>query len=186
MSKRRRPGLGGGTGDINPQWFNMNVNTLAATYSDTATPMPVQRLNNKSNSMVMEVLKIEFGIGGTQTIVPTAATAASLRWYLTTTSFGTTEPTVQQVTGKVLGRARIDVLAAAGSAGQSAIDTLKLVDLTDGAGHGILAATDSLFLGTIQTGATNPSTAGTGTCRILYRWKNVGLAEYIGIVQSQQ
>lgn len=186
MSKRKRAGLGGGTGDINPQWFNMNTNTLASTYSDTATPMPVQRLNNRGNSMVMELLKVEFGIGGTQTIVPTAAVAASLRWYLTTTTFGTAEPTVQQVTGKVVARARIDVLAAAGSAGQGAIDTLKLIDLTDGAGHGLLIATDNVFLGTIQTGATNPSTAGTGTCRILYRWKNVGLAEYIGIVQSQQ
>lgn len=188
MSKRRRStsGLTGGTGDVNPQWFNMTTNTLGATYSNTESPLPRERVPTGGRSQVMEILKVEFGLGNSQTIVPTAATAASLRWYLTTADFLTTEPTSAQMSGKVVARARIDIQAAAGSAGQSAIDTIQRVDLTDGAGHGVLVATDSVFLGTIQTGATNPSTAGIGTCRVLYRWKNVSLVEYIGIVQSQQ
>ena len=61
-----------------------------------------------------------------------------------------------------------------------------LRDLTDGAGHGILVATDSIFL----TGyvPSNWYTNGTNTVfvKLLYRWKDVSLAEYIGIVQSQQ
>lgn len=65
-------------------------------------------------------------------------------------------------------------------------------DLTDGAGHGVLVATDNIFL-TLQTAATVVGASATitaatgfGECAILYRFKEVGLAEYIGIVQSQQ
>lgn len=55
-------------------------------------------------------------------------------------------------------------------------------DLTDGAGHGYLVATDSIFarLSSTLTGLTN-----TADVRLLYRFKEVPLAEYIGIVQSQ-
>lgn len=56
-------------------------------------------------------------------------------------------------------------------------------DLTDGAGHGMLVATDQLFLTINSSNMIAP--AGV-TCRILYRYKSVSLTEYIGIVQSQQ
>lgn len=63
------------------------------------------------------------------------------------------------------------------------IDEPWSIDLTDGAGHGILIATDYIY--------ASFSSAGTGVInsaqvKILYRWKNIGLTEYIGIVQSQQ
>lgn len=64
-------------------------------------------------------------------------------------------------------------------------------DLTDGAGHGVLVATDNVFL-TLQTalssiiGTSVGGITGVAECAILYRFKEVGLAEYIGIVQSQQ
>lgn len=61
-------------------------------------------------------------------------------------------------------------------------------DLTDGAGHGILVATDSIFFGVL-----NPAGYGAGganslgaEANLLYRWKDVSIEEYIGIVQSQQ
>lgn len=62
-------------------------------------------------------------------------------------------------------------------------------DLTDGAGHGVLIATDSIWL----TGFINGAVPDIGTtaavnvyAEILYRFKKVSLQEYIGIVQSQQ
>lgn len=55
-------------------------------------------------------------------------------------------------------------------------------DLTDGAGHGILIATDQLFL---QIASNSTTIANEVAFKILYRWKNVPLSEYIGIVQSQ-
>jgi len=56
-------------------------------------------------------------------------------------------------------------------------------DFTDGAGHGFLIGTDSIFarLSSVATGIPN-----VANIRLLYRWKSVPLAEYIGIVQSQQ
>lgn len=56
-------------------------------------------------------------------------------------------------------------------------------DFSDGAGHGLLIATDSIFAALNSTATTLTNIAD---CRLLYRFKEVPLAEYIGIVQSQQ
>lgn len=56
-------------------------------------------------------------------------------------------------------------------------------DLTDGAGHGVLVATDRIYC---QISSTGTGAAQQCTGKIWYRWKNVTLPEYIGIVQSQQ
>jgi hypothetical protein len=60
-----------------------------------------------------------------------------------------------------------------------------IIDLTDGAGHGIIFAGQNLYLTNSPT-TTNGSNAGESfKARILYRWKNVSLTEYIGVVTSQ-
>lgn len=189
MPKRKASSRTGGTGDINPQWFNLTSVGVSATYADSATTLPRERLPYGNKSQVMEVLKVQFLISNTATYVLTAATAASVRAYLTTTSFGTTEPLVTQMSGKVLAKKRVDFFStavAAAMTGYSGSSIEEIMDLTDQAGNGILVATDNLFTGNIQTGATNPLSGGNIGCRLLYRWKNVGLSEYIGIVQSQQ
>ena len=60
------------------------------------------------------------------------------------------------------------------------------VDLTDGAGHGLLIATDKIYFTAFSVnfniGTVEPADFG---CQILYRFKTVSLEEYIGIVQSQ-
>ncbi len=57
------------------------------------------------------------------------------------------------------------------------------IDLTDGDGNGMLIATDRLFI----VGANVAGTvASSFTAKIKYRQTNVGVMEYIGIVQSQQ
>lgn len=58
-------------------------------------------------------------------------------------------------------------------------------DLTDGAGHGILVAVDKFYA---QIHSTYVAWGGTGGIdfKFLYRFKKVSLAEYVGIVQSQQ
>ena len=53
---------------------------------------------------------------------------------------------------------------------------------SDGAGHGILVATDSLFFRVKSTNVRS----NIADFRVYYRFKEVALAEYIGIVQSQQ
>lgn len=70
-------------------------------------------------------------------------------------------------------------------------ESVDVHDVTDGAGHGILVATDNIFVACNFTVASVFSTtadtaSGAASCNILYRFKEVALAEYIGIVQSQQ
>jgi len=60
---------------------------------------------------------------------------------------------------------------------------ITCTDLTDGAGHGILVATDTFQVAIQSQGYVAAQVYGF---KILYRMKTVGLVEYIGIVQSQQ
>jgi len=55
--------------------------------------------------------------------------------------------------------------------------------LTDNMGNGILIATDRIF---VVGGSFGSALVARATCKILYRQTNVGVMEYIGIVQSQQ
>lgn len=70
-------------------------------------------------------------------------------------------------------------------------ESVDFHDLTDGAGHGLLVATDNIFL-SVQTtniafvGESADSIVGFVAADLIYRFKEVALAEYIGIVQSQQ
>lgn len=186
MPKRARSeSLTGGTGDVNPQWFLLNTQTITGAYADIATPMPIQRLPTGNKSQVMEVLKVEWSFSNANLINPLGTASTSARGYISTTSFGTAEPTNAQL-GKVVSRRRIDVPAVATVANTFAVlESVWVEDLTDEAGHGYLVATDNIYLGQVQTTAsTNPLTSGF-QARILYRMKNVGIQEYVGIVQSQ-
>jgi len=58
-----------------------------------------------------------------------------------------------------------------------------VIDMTDGDGNGILIATDRIF---IVGGNLSGTVAATYVCNILYRMVEVGIQEYVGIVQSQQ
>jgi len=55
-------------------------------------------------------------------------------------------------------------------------------DLTDQNGNGILIATDQIFVVMAHLGAAVNAQA---TAKVTYRIVNVGIQEYVGIVQSQ-
>lgn len=60
----------------------------------------------------------------------------------------------------------------------------QVTDFSDGAGNGLLIATNRVFLMANQataTGGTGPDIA----CKVLYRIVEVSLPEYIGLVQQQ-
>lgn len=57
------------------------------------------------------------------------------------------------------------------------------ISLSDQNGNGVLVATDKLF---VVGGNVGALTAGSYVAKILYRLVNVGITEYVGIVQSQQ
>ena len=62
-------------------------------------------------------------------------------------------------------------------------DINQVIDLTDGTGHGILIATDNIYVTCSESGyaAAHPI-----AFKLLYRLKTVSLSEYVGMVQSQQ
>jgi len=67
--------------------------------------------------------------------------------------------------------------------GASVRDMPIVIDTTDTAGNGILVATDRLF---IVGGNLSGIVAATYVAKVLYRLVEVGIQEYVGIVQSQQ
>lgn len=172
--KRSRSELTGGTGDVSPQWMTFSaVQSGADTTTTTTQAIPVQRLPSGTRAQVMEVLKVMWDF-------PAVVEAdSSIACYLSTSSFGTT--------GTNIGEPRVFAGRATSTAittsGMVIFERIKLDDLTDGAGHGVLIATDNIYA---QVVSASTSLTNTVRLKLLYRWKNVPLPEYIGIVQSQQ
>lgn len=186
MSKRARNSdlLTGGSGDVSPQYFALPVNTLTAanTYTEGAIPTPVPRNKVQGERVtVMELLKVIFNnpepdnnpaAGGS---LITATAQLSTR---TQTGLNVNNVAILAFHEKVVRGA----FTAAGSYAAEILDPY-VFDCTDGAGHGILVATDNIYFGCNTAGFTAAAAFG---CRLLYRMKNISLPEYIGIVQSQQ
>lgn len=183
MSRRRVGTLTGGSGDVNPQFLSTSLTQSAA---DTATTLqinvPIQRLRDQGRAQVLEILKVKYSTG---MVGGTAATEVnySITALLSTVSFGTTATTYQEP--RVFSMYDKEKRSAFTAAGTYALGFQEPFtdDLSDGDGHGYLVATDSIFL---QVLSANTSAANQVAVKIYYRWKNVGLTEYIGIVQSQQ
>jgi len=188
MTKRRRTNgsLTGGTGDVNPQILTMSWDHEAgATLKDLQFHSPVAKgLFAKANhATVMEVLKVWFHLP-LYKIVTVAATIDFRRCCVAT----------QDMSGVIADGRLASVYAMAEQYNEHAftaagsfstfIDNIYVYDLTDGTGHGILVAGDYIYM---QSRIYPADTALTNwVVKMLYRFKNVSLTEYIGIVQSQQ
>lgn len=166
--------LTGGTGDVNPQFLTFDViQSGADTTTTEQVNLPIDRMSQKGGrAQIIEVLKVFFQVD--------YATEGDSRVsiYLSTSSFGTTntnwaEPRVFAM------HFEERFLVASGTFQR---DQPYCMDLTDGAGHGYLIATDSIYA---QVSTSNSGAATLYRVKILYRWKNVSLSEYIGVVQSQ-
>jgi hypothetical protein len=183
--KRARTGdqLTGGSGDVSPQILvNPVVMAAANTYFNDQIGLPQIRLpTRKGKSLVLEMLGVHVIHPPLDTAPAAGGTSAQSQFQLATSAIAAIDFTNAkvQVGQSILWRG---AFSAGGSFEQSQqLD--QFYDTTDGAGHGILIATDNLFMGVNTIGFT---AAATFTMRLLYRFKEVGLDEYIGIVQSQQ
>lgn len=186
MAKRRFNGsLTGGTGDVNPQWLNLGAGAVsnAATWAEASASIPLDEFNTSMNKTVMEILKVQFIITGTTTV--SVGANGSTRMYLSTTSWAAAEPTLLQQTGRVICKNSVQHIYIGTSTGGSSEELEKIIDITDGVGHGILVAVDTLYVGVIGTASSGLS-GGNVSARILYRWKKIGLTEWIGMSQSQK
>jgi len=166
--------LTGGTGDVNPQVLTL---TTTQTAADTTTtnefPIPVPRpSSSKGKSIVMEILQVKYNVGN---LVAPAGQIFIQGLLSTDGSTIETSPTVFSSFSR-------DGLFA--TAVGFSYSSRRFEDvLHDGAGHGFLVGTDSLFL-CVNSGATGA--VNRVTAKVFYRFKEVTLAEYIGIVQGQQ
>jgi hypothetical protein len=189
-SSRSSDRLTGGTNDVNPQYMNLFVTqTDADTAKCVGFPIPVQRLKNAGRAQVMEILKVFWGTTSIDNVVAGPVfRLETVQGALTTKAMlagpALVEPSLISQYVKSVSLNATGGACPAGTA-YSFGDEIepKCFDLTDGQGHGILVATDQLFItvSSFQTGINN-----TADCKILYRWKDVSMTEYVGIVQGQQ
>lgn len=194
-AKRKGDVLTGGTGDVNPQsWVVYHAFSNPATTStntSTGFPVPIPKYPGANNrAIVMEILEVEWQILDAPLIGTNAAAGGlDLLAVLTTDPLAPANVLALATSPKnisIFRRSFKNPLAASTSVQQ--YDLTEQDDLTDSAGHGILVGTDSLYIRVMgnsdNTNASWPATNAIST--IKYRMKEVGLAEYIGIVQSQQ
>jgi len=185
MRKRRRTNTSSGNIDINPQYLSGFVTQTAPNAVTSKTfNWPVSRFATQANSaVVIEVLKL-YGVFTNPPAMEADSITRTINATLTSKNYGTVivpynNPTVfAMFTHDVAG-----AFTAAGSYGFAHLQTPMTYDMTDGCGNGILIATDSY---STQLTSANYNAAATFIFKILYRFKRVKLAEYIGIVQSQQ
>lgn len=184
MPKRvRGDQLTGGSRDVNPQFMHGRATQSGNDATTTTTfRTPITRIPDSDRVTIMELLKVyvDFAqLNGTAV----AETNYDLQIQFSTVSLGTN--TVAWDDPNVFAKAQVTQRKAFTAGGSYAVvynEPFEL-DLTDGAGHGILIATDSIYG---QVSSANTGTTNTVYFKLLYRFKEVGLIEYVGIVQSQQ
>lgn len=197
MKRGRSDTLTGGSRDVNPQILATPAVIVPATvglnvFSHASIPisLPISRLPARgTKATIIELLKVYFDLPSLTDEWPTGSTTKRHTVLLSTsdfgqnvaqnTSVGTTHPSILAF-GQLTARG---AFTAGGSYATSWTEPL-VVDLTDGAGHGVLIATDTIYL-TGQTSNGSTAIALHSSAKLLYRFKEVGLTEYIGIVQSQ-
>ncbi len=189
MKRARTSGgsVTGGTGDVKPQILTI-CSGIAGAINDYAVrqvALPVPRFGTlKNKATIIEFLSLSWYLAPEDM----ADTSNQAIGFLTTSSARSDGDTI---TVNSIGQDIIDpltfgmvvenrLLAVDGTAATQMPITY---DLTDKNGNGILIATDKIFVVGGSVGGTN---AGNYTCKALYRLVNVGITEYVGIVQAQQ
>lgn len=172
--------------------------------------LPVNRINQSSSSTatIIEVLKVKWSYAYTVTTPPATADVPyeiNIRGFLSTSDLApggsfAGDPSKGTVIDWFQARESFSpwFVAPGGITFSPRIQTGQEQpmwhDLTDGDGHGVLIATDRINVG-FALDFDNEATAGQGNTvfeswsglfEMLYRYKTVTLAEFIGIVQSQE
>lgn len=179
--------LTGGSGDIKPQYMKFaGVTPAAAQYGIETIQLPRPRITSRNKrAIVYEFLKVYFY----PNISQLADTAQTQYMAISTSALNRSGGDACTLGTIVLDMQRPAVIAQCikqnnlATNGATSSVYPHTVDLTDGAGNGVLVATDALFL---IVGDVGGAGAGTGVCTVLYRLTEISITEYLGIVQSQQ
>ena len=170
--------------DVSPQFMQVPQNTTSAAniFTEIQVPLPINRFPESSGKIVIiEVLKIFWDLAEADANNAAGGSVMTSLAQLSTSTLLAISPT----SPRLIGYAQKNYRGAFTAAGtyQAAIIEPFVTDLTDGAGHGMLVATDNIYFGVNTAGFTGTAAF---SAKILYRFKRVSLQEYIGIVQSQQ
>lgn len=189
----KRESLTGGTGDVNPQWYKMRIIQDGSGFNNAINQsfqLPITRVPQNKKVTIMEILKVYWFYSSLAQVSNTVE--QQIQGMLTTANPGVSSGTVSNVPFITDGSI-IDQFSAgsyfdiSGDTTYPAVGITRIQpiihDLTDGAGHGFLVATDQIYLTLAPTnvGVNNSSIS----CWLYYRFKTVGIEEYVGIVQSQ-
>lgn len=192
---------------MNPQWMIGKLNFLATdTQSLTALfqiPVPVNKLaipNHKP--IIVELLRADFwSFPAHGSIIPNTAGVGTVRSTAVDLALTYGSPFLVSASSNNIDFANPLLITAWSSqnfervSSSSALapadvaymirdDQPYSIDLTDGAGHGTLVASDNIGF---YVGITSAfPTTYLNTVRILYRFKAVNLEEYVTMLQSQQ
>ena len=187
MANKRQ--LTGGTNDVNPQFLSVTLTQTGVDSTDVfPVTTPIIRVGSSSNgrATIMEILKVFFTLPEVKVDQTGAVAVSAAEISLMSSSPASPGTVVPAGNSKVICNARYTNKHAFTAAGTGLLGQTQMPhvsDLTDGAGHGVLVATDEVFF---QVATEGQSSAKPFEAKILYRFKTVSLAEYIGIVQSQQ
>lgn len=188
MPKRARDQLTGGTNDVNPQYLQGSFTLSAAnTLTEVTVGTPIVRVGpaTEGSAVIMELIKLFVDFPAPDAAVA-AQTDRSQSFAMSTASSGATPAARSLGDPSCLARVNRSLRNAFTAAGTGILDDSlepTVWDFTDGAGHGVLVATDNLYF---QAATVGQAAASTFAFKLMYRFKKVSLAEYIGIVQSQQ
>lgn len=170
--------------DKYPNYMSGSTTTSAAdTFTSERVETPISRLKQgKGNAVtVMELLKVDLDVEDEDFLDTTATT----QW-IWEMSIGATPTASSAISNpQVITRMRKAYQASETTDGAMAISwkSPTTFNFQDENGFGYLLATDSFH---VSVDTTNYGTTATFHWRIFYRFVNVTLAEYVGLVQSQQ
>lgn len=179
----------GGTGDVKPQILTVAGPVAAALddYTVTKFGVPVPRFGPSYNkSTVMEILSVDF-YPHIESLSDTTAhilfLALSTSEIRTTSVTSTLNTFSDDIASPFVLASFLRSQNVASAVGIESIQLPFHVDMTDSNGNGVLVAGDNLYL--IQ-GDTSAPIGSRSVMKIKYRLVNIGIAEYVGILQSQQ
>lgn len=173
-------GITNGTGDYNHQVLKWEIPTATLTNNVTSyarIQLPIQRLPTKGKSQVLEVTKVHFFMTGNETG----------GGHSNVTLATNQPPTLQSLLDpSVIVAWRVRNGVDGGATGANTVyfngKDSGMIDMTDGSGRGLLVGTDNMYL--CHTTNTNGGPSSVQV-HLYYRFKNVGVKEYVGMLQSQ-
>lgn len=165
--------------DKHPQYFNMKVTqAVANTHTEASYSTPCA--NYGEEPVVMELLKVFFfdGISEFRNVLEPYVDVFVQK---KTLAAAPSPDSPDVITGTRRRAVIIDTAATDATVGAIQTPEPLVIDLTDGAGNGILFANKTMIL---SISGANNSGVKSAQCKILYRLKRVAATELLGILSE--